>query len=424
MLQIIRKSQAVKQLYRAGCLKKQQPVIAFSFYLTGIEQFALPVIKMIMAKRKDIKLVGIYTPKDFCLESFEKRYPDIYKSIIWINRFDLIKGFTYKVNLYITPQKFDRGFLGVYSICMGYGIPAKCMSFTIDTLSEFDAFFMLSPISNMFLNELLRLNPQYKLKHVEFFNIGYPKSDDLINGAYSRETTLKRLGLDVNKKTILYAPAFNEHASLRTHGLEIIKKLASLKQYNIICKLPMNCFGNTDVDFYTGGVDWFNEIGKIINDNRDNLCNYNDYQADEVLECSDIMISCVASIPWEFMAIDKPVVFFDSPDFFKNFRYCKQFNSPQDKVCCNSGRDFGIVIKNVDALEDAIKELLNNPDKYPKHKEELTKYMYYNKGIATEVATKKILELLDSGAKSKKFYLWQIIKFYSKRFKDKIQGKP
>ena len=423
-MKIINKLLLVKKLYYNGIFDKKQPVIAFSFYLTGIEQFIVPIIKMIIDNRKDIKLLGIYTPKDFCLESFEKRYPHIYKSMIWIDRFELIRGATYGIDIYVSPQKYDCGLPGIYSICTSYAMPAKCMSFTVDTLNEFDAYFMISPLSNMFIEEMLKSNPKFVIDNVEFFNIGYPKSDDLINGTYSREVTLKRLGLDVNKKTILYAPAFNEHASLRTHGLEIIKKLASLKQYNIICKLPMNCFGNTDVDFYTGGVDWFNEIGKIINDNRDNLCNYNDYQADEVLECSDIMISCVASIPWEFMAIDKPVVFFDSPDFFKNFRYCKQFNSPQDKVCCNSGRDFGIVIKNVDALEDAIKELLNNPDKYPKHKEELTKYMYYNKGIATEVATKKILELLDSGAKSKKSYLWQIIKFYSKRFKDKIQGKP
>jgi len=63
----------------------------------------------------------------------------------------------------------------------------------------------------------------FSLKHpktLELFDVGYSKTDELFNNNYNKDKIIEGLKLDISKKTILYAPAFNEYASLRENGYE------------------------------------------------------------------------------------------------------------------------------------------------------------------------------------------------------------
>jgi hypothetical protein len=190
-----------------------------------------------------------------------------------------------RLDLYITNEQFVTGPAGVYTLTLFHGQPSKGVTFNLHGLFPTmanDAFFLYGPLQKQALDEHLAINQSSIPEHLSLFEIGYTKSDDLLNGRFDRRSILENLSLDPTRKTILYAPAFNEGASLRECGLQILQTLCQLSQYNIIAKLPVDCLQPTSNITATGGVNWFESISNLEK-NYTNFKLFKEHAADKGL---------------------------------------------------------------------------------------------------------------------------------------------
>jgi len=75
---------------------------------------------------------------------------------------------------------------------------------------------------------------EYGLDKVELVrDVGLPKLDPFFNGAYNRETIVKRHNLDPQKPIVLYAPTYKP-----TSIFEVVKTIGNLtNRYNVVVKL-------------------------------------------------------------------------------------------------------------------------------------------------------------------------------------------
>jgi CDP-glycerol glycerophosphotransferase (TagB/SpsB family) len=299
------------------------------------------------------------------------------------------------------------------------------MTFSPEIVSIFDAFFLLGPMHRQAFNEYLQdFNQGYIPDHLDLFDIGYPKSDGIINGYYNKTDIIWELALDPHKKTILYAPAFNEGASLREYGLQVIELLASQSQYNVIVKLPIDCYQPLTNLYATGGINWVGEV-KQLEDKYMNLTLYNNQLIDPILVCADVLITCISTVGFEFMALNQPVIFIDTPKYYSG--YLKRRFPDKDTVAwsqrttANGGKEFGLVVKDVQDLPQAIDYIFTHPGEYPKQQEKLKTYLLYNKGRGAQAAVDKINALLNLGVKSKRpITTLSIARYYLLKMWDKL----
>ena len=188
----------------------------------------------------------------------------------------------------------------------------------------------------------------------EFIQVGYSKLDPIINGK-EVGISLSEKGLDVNKKTILYAPTFNP-SSLECFPDNWPELFT---EYNILIK--PHTFTYT-IEQYNG------QRKKLERWNRYS----NVYVAGELelslvpfMKAADILLSEASSSLFEFAALDKPVIVCD---FFKlkwsyrglfHYRFVKRFG--KDGVLY---KGLGLHVKRFKELLKAVPQQLANPGQY------------------------------------------------------------
>ncbi|KZX55609.1 hypothetical protein A3712_06935 [Vibrio sp. HI00D65] len=136
----------------------------------------------------------------------------------------------------------------------------------------------------------------------EVLECGYPRNDILVNSAKSNSQRLEirnKLGLDNDKKVILFAPTWRESSSpsdIRESLNLDFEKLHQLlsKDSVIILRLHHLVSSNLDVSRYKGFIYDFSD--------------YPDSQ--ELLVASDMLISDYSSIMFDYLNYRKPVVLY------------------------------------------------------------------------------------------------------------------
>jgi hypothetical protein len=83
--------------------------------------------------------------------------------------------------------------------------------------------------------------------------VGFPKSDDLVNGVWQAEVVRAELGLSPSLPTIVYAPTFSPASSLHANGEAVIQALLDTG-CNVIVKLHDRSM--VPHPRFTAGVDW------------------------------------------------------------------------------------------------------------------------------------------------------------------------
>jgi SAM-dependent methyltransferase len=385
---------------------KHNRIVAFDLPSMGEVQFFESVFR-VYAEKNPEDLMLIIHHSDSILE-FNQYFPDICHRFIHVDN-KVIRSLLYpEIDLFLTTEQYSYGLDSVYSVVLFHGQPSKGLTFTKEIMASFDALFLYGSLQKDAFNNFLSDWGLDFSEQLDLFDIGYPKSDNLLNGFYDSEAELKRLNIDLGKKTLLYAPAFNEGASLREWGLEIIQILANLEQYNILVKLPIDCWQPTTNIYATGGVDWFQAI-RNLEQHYPNLRLIGDYQIDSLLACSDILITCISSVSFEFLALNKPVIFIDTPTYFNSYlkrRFPRLDTSDWvNRTTVNGGKEFGLVVQNIKELPNAIRDVLGNYQKYPLQQDRLKGYLLYNRGHATQAAVNQIMDILAKGKKSRRSFL-------------------
>jgi len=394
---------AVVALKWALWRKKKHSIVAFDLASIGELQFFRSLLLLFAERNPDAEIIVVHHGDTE--ETLSTSLPTL-RHRLWHIRNTVVRRVLFpEINLFLATEQYSLGLDGVYSVALFHGQPSKGLTFTPLIISSFDAFFLYGALHQDALNEFVHESLPLLPKHLDVYEIGYPKSDDLLNDQFSAKKTLTELSLDSSKKTVLYAPSFNEGASLREYGLDLIELLAQPDHYNVIVKLPIDCWKPTSNLNATGGINWFEKIHEL-EDKFPNLRLFSEYQIDPLLACADVLITCISSVSFEFFALNKPVVFIDTPNFFSG--YLKRGFPDQDTVSwanrttINGGKEFGLVIKNIQDIHAAIETVLAHPKDYPRQQQRLQQYLLYNRGRATETAVKTIEGLLSKRVKSRR----------------------
>ena len=235
--------------------------------------------------------------------------------------------------------------------------------------------YLISP--NKYSYDIFKRAFEYKNK---ILNSGYPANDIF----YSEDINQKmlkiksELGIDNNKKIILYAPTFRdlERDSKGNHCFNLEIDLDSLydnfkEDYIILLRLHYVISNILEID---------SKLKEFVKD----VSNFDDVH--ELCLISDILITDYSSVFFDFAHTKKPILFF-TPDF-------NEYESTRG-LYLDIKRDLpGPLLYNMNDLTDGIKNLdeieENFKDSYDKFYKE-----YCNLGHGT--ASKKVVDAVMSG---------------------------
>ncbi len=170
---------------------------------------------------------------------------------------------------------------------------------------------------------------------------GMPKLDPAFNKAYDKKSVCEKYGIEVAKKIVLYAPTFNQVLSANGYiGSELFKLIADDRE---IC---IKLHGSTPQHFFT--------LFRKMASQYQGLTVVNDGDITPWLSIADVVISDVSSTMMEAMALNIPVVLFDSPDW-------GLYHSYNPSEIEYAWREFGYRCTTIDEVKQSVDRALQFP---------------------------------------------------------------
>jgi len=250
---------------------------------------------------------------------------------------------------------------------------------TAASLNQVDIRFL----DGNFMKECLtKIFPE---KESIYYVSGYSKLDSYFRFSdEDRIRFLERCGLDVNKKTILYAPTFYPSSVLR-----MSKRFPEdLSDYNIILKPHSHVFlrkrYRKDLHFLESWEKYPNVY----------LAKFDETNILPFLHVADVMISDMSSAAFEFAGVGKPVVI----NQFLRYRFWhrlfpRQVNKRLDRNHFHLWH-VGDTPKSYPEMLCFVKANLLHPDRHKEQREKLVRYVLGDvDGKVSERIVDKILEL-------------------------------
>lgn len=304
-------------------------------------------------------------------------------------------------DIFLSPHIYGVGNEHSVRIHINHNQPVKYESYQKNDFVNFDVHFLTSPLHREQTENTIR---KYNLeeKNIQLYDTGYPKSDELLSGKFSRKNVLEGLGLDPSLKTVLYAPSWDEGLSLRSFGETVIEEILKFKNTNLIVKLHPISYCPEDGPnylFYTGGVNWIERLRHFESNKYFRHVPLNNI--DPLLAASDVMVTDLSSVALEFIMLDKPVIYLDCPDFFNNTlkkTYEHFGDTTADYVRndpkANAGRHVGLVINETADLRNALKRSFDDPGEFSEKRKDFAMKLSYNSGNAAEKSAETIMKIL------------------------------
>ena len=263
-----------------------------------------------------------------------------------------------------TPSEYD-GHLG-FKVCIGHGTICKGSFYTKSTRMRRDNYADLVCVPGSIHKEILSKNI---FKPVEI--TGIPKLDNIYTGKIDNNEIFKKLELSPEKRTLLFAPTYNKEFSL----IPWLKK--SFRDYfpeytNVIIKL--HGVEREDIKAY------FKKLA--VNDESISYCE--NHNIAECFAVSDLLVSDVSSVVYEFASLGKPVLIFDSPLMKTHPKYDE--NDLEYRF-----RDVGVRFSNPDNLKHLILQTLMLPET---RDDIYDQFISVRNGTSSELVVKKAIEYL------------------------------
>tara|TARA_A100000164_G_C21772257_1_gene706847 strand:- start:320 stop:994 length:675 start_codon:yes stop_codon:yes gene_type:complete len=214
-----------------------------------------------------------------------------------------------------------------------------------------------------------------------FKDVGFCKMDPIINGE-EKGVDFLNLGLDRNKKTILYAPTFYPSSIER-----FTKNFPTdLENFNIIIKPH---FFSMSKQKYQKQRDLLEHWGSFKNVY---LAKVDDYSLLPFLESADLMISDASSAIIEFAALNKPVLWCTFLQLRWNYRgiFSYRFKDRMDQ----DYDDYGQIAKPANSYNEMISKAKNLLDSNFISSSNAKKYLEKLAGILDGNASKRIVTFL------------------------------
>lgn len=172
---------------------------------------------------------------------------------------------------------------------------------------------------------------------------GYGRTDTLLHYYAQRDQLRARYEIPLNRRTILFAPTWTHGDTGRSESpfgdsleafVERLAKFAAQQDAVVLIRHHLNSAN--------GQSEWRTAHVRAVP-----ASDYPD--AEEILAISDCLVTDWSSIAFDFMAIEKPIVFLDVPAPFEH-----GFSLPSD---CRAGA----VVRDIPALEAALVRSLGQP---------------------------------------------------------------
>lgn len=304
------------------------------------------------------------------------------------------------VDAYVTPTQWAGEVPNCpWRICVFHGQPSKGNTFIPELVSRFNAFFLLGPLQRHLFEEFAETH-QNIASHIKTFNVGYPKTDALLSGEYARENVLMSLGLDSSRPTVIYAPAYDPGTSLDLYGDEVIRVMLAMRpEINVLVKLHPMSYDKREFKQHTRGLDW-TEYLRIF-ERAPCFRHLGNVPLDPYLAASDVMVTDISGAAFEFMMLDRPVIYVDCPQFFVKTctgegTYIHKGSDVIADICMNAGRSSGIVVPVPSDLPCAIRRSLDFPSEYSLQRKTVRAQLLYNPGNGAEEAVSELQRLVGS----------------------------
>ncbi|MGQ8821050.1 CDP-glycerol glycerophosphotransferase family protein [Bibersteinia trehalosi] len=315
-------------------------------------------------KYKDFLFVWVIND----LSSIDDRYKT-YENIVFVQKdSDLYLRYLcvakYLVNNATFPPYFTRKEEQKY-LNTWHGTPWKTLGKDIK-----NSFMELKNSQRNFLQSTHMISPnkhtswvlidRYDIRGIysgKFLESGYPRIDLTLNSSEKRKDELKSiLGINKNKKTVLYAPTWR--GTLGSPEVEAEKLISEIKELNSLdINLLFRGHYFVQENAYEGGVSKY-----IVPDN---------INTNELLSIVDILITDYSSIGFDYMATGKPLVYYiDDYDEYKEERglYFEHNILP------------GSMARNISELKELISSEIKNNSLHPLYKESQEKFTPYDDG--------------------------------------------
>ena len=233
------------------------------------------------------------------------------------------------------PQGIDR--LGARLVNVNHGLISKGCFYSDSPITIRENFADLVCVPGLHHKEALK-----RTVFKPIVVTGLVKFDRIWNGEITRDGVLLRLGIDPQKRTILFAPTFNTELSAVPMVTDRLREWVDDDTHLLIKLHGMS------------PPEWI-ELYKLIAESDPRITLVNDPDITECLAAADVMVSDVSSAFMEFIALDKPVVLVNNPlrPRFVGF-------DPRDIEY--TWRDAGIEVDDPERICPAIKRALEHPD--------------------------------------------------------------
>ncbi|GMR16979.1 MAG: hypothetical protein BMS9Abin32_027 [Gammaproteobacteria bacterium] len=203
-------------------------------------------------------------------------------------------------------------------------------------------------------------------------NIGFMKTDALVDGSLQRESILQGVGFDGSRPVVLYAPTGAKRNSLETMGEDVIRKLLAANKYDLLIK-PHDHPKNKDVDWATYLHRYEGAHCRIVEPREDVI---------PMLFVADLLISDASSVVNEYTLLDRPILFLDTPDLLDQARDARYSMLDLDTW----GRAGGMVAESAGDVPSLVAESLADPQRMSLVRRRIAENLFFNHGRATDAA--------------------------------------
>ena len=212
--------------------------------------------------------------------------------------------------------------------------------------------------------------------------VGMPKVDCLVDGSLSRNAVLEKLGIDPDRKVVLYAPTWSAQSSLVTMGAELVEGPVA-SGHAVIVKLHDRSHDPQHAN--SGGVNWVSRLGQLLRDSGGHLAMGSD--SCPYLAAADVMITDHSSVGFEYLLLDRPLVRIEVPKLLEEANVNPEYVELLAEASLS-------VRTSCEAL-NAVEHGLNNPEQKSQARKAIATDLFHSAGSATSLAVKELYELLE-----------------------------
>jgi CDP-Glycerol:Poly(glycerophosphate) glycerophosphotransferase len=228
-----------------------------------------------------------------------------------------------------------------------------------------DHYFLLGPYMKRGFEDAGILSPGDP-RAVE---IGFPKTDPLVNGSLDRQSILRQHGVTGERPVVLYAPTGERHNSMETVGEDLLAKLNALDRYDLLVKPHDHPHASTD---------WWRRLAPMENEH---LRLVHEPDVIRTLSIADLLVTDASSVANEYALLDRPIVFIDVPELLQLTR---KKGARLDLETW--GRKGGTVVPDVSSAVEAVAAGLAAPHEHSDVRRALVQDLFFNRGYATQAA--------------------------------------